>query len=787
VEEWQITLRRQFGREQNFILENLGDDPVFSDYAVTNPASGGRYRVAIRGDGLGENYCSCPDYATNDLGTCKHIEFTLDRLLAWRGGKAAFKRGYQPGFSEIFLDYAGQRRVRLRLGSDCPDELRQRAATLFDAAHGLMLPAEAFERLEKFLRAAAKLGHNVRCHDDALAFIAETRDAVARRALLDRAYPKGAKSPGLKNLLQAPLYDYQAEGALFAARAGRALIGDEMGLGKTIQAIAAAELLNRHFGAERVLVVCPTSLKHQWKREIAKFSGREATVIGGLRTARQGLYAVSEYCKITNYETLHRDLDLIQAWAPDLVIVDEAQRVKNWNTIAARALKRIKSPYAVVLTGTPLENRLEELISIVQFVDQHRLGPTWRLLNGHQQRDEFGKVIGYLGLDRIGATLAPILLRRRKAEVLEQLPERVDHTLFVPLTDEQRVHHDENGEAVARIVRRWRRTGYLSESDQRRLTCCLQNMRMACNSTYLLDHESDHGHKVDELMLLLDDLFEQPEAKAVVFSQWRRTHELIVRRLEQRGWGHVLFHGEVPGDKRGALVDRFHEDPGCRLFLSTDAGGVGLNLQHAAATVVNMDLPWNPAVLEQRIGRVHRLGQTRGVQVVNFVAQASIEEGMLSVLAFKKSLFAGVLDGGVGEISLHGSRLAKFMESVEQVTRATAEVPVEAEAEAAMEATTAEGQEEAPLATPMPTPEPSPSLEPPTHPPSTGEPANLWAPLLEVGLQLLDGLSRPASAGQLPLMETDPETGRSYLKLPIPAPATVRRLADALRELLAPR
>ena len=107
----------------------------------------------------------------------------------------------------------------------------------------------------------------------------------------------------------------------------------------------------------------------------------------------------------------------------------------------------------------------------------------------------------------------------------------------------------------------------------------------------------------------------------------------------------MLFSGCVPGDKRGALVEQFHNDPDCRLFLSTDAGGVGLNLQHAAAVVVNMDLPWNPAVLEQRIGRVHRMGQSRGVQVINFVGQGSIEEGMLSVLAFKKSLFAGVLDG----------------------------------------------------------------------------------------------------------------------------------------------
>jgi len=128
---------------------------------------------------------------------------------------------------------------------------------------------------------------------------------------------------------------------------------------------------------------------------------------------RQTDYVLDDFCKITNYEKLQPDLDLIAAWGPELVIVDEAQRVKNWNTIAARALKRIDSSYAIVLTGTPLENKLEELISIVQFVDQHRLGPTWKLLHEHQVKDEAGRVTGYTGLEKIGQTLAPVMLRRR--------------------------------------------------------------------------------------------------------------------------------------------------------------------------------------------------------------------------------------------------------------------------------------------------------------------------------------------------------------------------------------
>src|SRR5262249_37322808 len=153
---------------------------------------------------------------------------------------------------------------------------------------------------------------------------------------------------------------------------------------------------------------------------------------------------------------------------------------------------------------------------------------------------------------------------------------------------------------------------------------------------------------------------------------WLRMHELLVEQLQGRPWGHVLFHGSVPSGQRADLIDRFRDDPDCRVFLSTDSGGVGLNLQHASV-VLNMGLPWNPAVLEQRIGRGHRLGQRQPVRVVNFNAQGTIEEGMLAVLKFKKSLFAGVLDGGEKEVFLGGSRLNKFMETVESATAAIPE------------------------------------------------------------------------------------------------------------------
>lgn len=771
--DWQRALRRQFGREQAFALENVGAGPFFSDFRVGNPQSKSRYRVAIRGLQPGDNFCGCPDYATNGLGTCKHIEFTLAALQKKRGVKAAFARGWRPSYSSIYLRYDGARSVRFRPGSECPPKLLEMAWGLFDETGGGRLAEERFGDLDRFLAAAAESGHELRAYDDALDFVAGRRDAIRRGETLDRLFPRGAASPALEKSVKVPLYPYQAEGALFAVRAGRALIADDMGLGKTIQAIAAMEILARHFGVSRTLVVCPASLKYQWQSEIARFAGRSARVMTGGRMQRRKDFAEDDFCKITNYEKLQPDLDLVTDWAPELVIVDEAQRIKNWNTVAARALKRVDSPYALVLTGTPLENKLEELISIVQFVDQHRLGPTWKLLHEHQVTDEGGRVTGYKGLDRIGRTLAPIMIRRRKSEVLTQLPSRTDQTVLVPMTEMQTALHQENADIVARLAQRWRRMKFLSEIDRRRLTCALQNMRMSCNSTYLLDQETDHGIKADELAALIDGLFVQPQSKAVVFSQWTRTHHVVIRRLEQRGIGYVSFHGDVPSDKRPALVQRFRDDPDCRVFLSTDAGATGLNLQHASI-LVNMDLPWNPAILEQRIARIHRMGQARPVQIVNFVAKGTIEESMLSVLRFKRSLSAGILDGGFGDVVIGGSRLARFMKEIEDVTSHIVESEAMAPAEEAV-----------PASVPPESPHTVGEEEPDAPRGGSAASVDPWAALLQVGSQLLSALAGPSppSGASHPWIERDPKTGAGTLKIPLPSPDTAQRLADALSGL----
>jgi superfamily II DNA or RNA helicase len=792
LEEWQRTLRKEFGILQNFNLKNVGDHPIFSDFRLTNPATGKTYNLIIRGNHPGVNYCSCPDFAVNNLGTCKHLEFALSRLEKKRGGRKLLAAGYQPPYSEIYLQHGLKQEIRFQPGRSLPRPLQLWAQQLFDD-QGVLREEHLLHFPRLFQDRPKSNGHEVRCHDEVLAWVAEHQEARERLKIIAGHLREGVRSPIFKNLLKTDLYPYQREGALFALKAGRSLLGDDMGLGKTVQALAAAELLARYFHLEKVLIVSPTSLKHQWSTEIEKFTSRSAVVIEGFNTKRRELFQRDTFFKIINYELVFRDLESITAWGPDLVILDEAQRIKNWKTRTAKSVKQLNSPFALVLTGTPLENRIEELHSIMEFVDRHRLGPLYRFVHQHQVRDEEGKVIGYRDLQSIRETLGPVFLRRRKDEVLRQLPERIDKHFFVPLTREQKILHDDFYDIVVQIVAKWRRFKFLTEADQRRLMIALEGMRRAADNTYLVDKKTIHGPKIEELEELLQENILNGNEKAVIFSQWLRMTELVEAVLKRNDIGYVHLNGSLPSRQRRDLLVRFKEDDRIRVFLSTDAGGVGLNLQ-SGSLVINMDIPWNPAVLEQRIGRVHRLGQRRTVRVFNFVSSGSIEARILELLKFKKSVFAGALDQDGEDVVMVGeSQMKRFMKTVEEITekvektdplvdrhirREAEEDTFRADLAEQLEAGGERGQ-------------------------PAGIPAAVSAPALEglnalltSGAEFLMNLSRtltappgPATPGTVPsvrpaLVEREEGTGRPVLKIPLPEPEVIQTILASLGALL---
>lgn len=785
LEDWQRALRKQFGEQQRYVLRNNGDHRFFSEFSLTNPESGKTYKVAVRGGSPGGNYCSCPDFSINNLGTCKHLEFTLAKLKKKPGGKTAFKAGFTPPFSEVFLHYGLKREVRFKPGTEAPAELLSLARKFFDAER--RLKQERLLDFHLFLSAAQGFdSHEVRCYDDVMAFVAEHQDAEHRRRVIAKELSKGIISLHFNKLLKTDMYPYQKEGALFAVKAGRCLLGDDMGLGKTIQSLAASELMHRLFGIGKVLIIAPTSLKHQWRTEIEKFAGKTVGVVEGMNNVRARLYQEESFYKIINYELVHRDMNHIKTWAPDLIILDEAQRIKNWNTRTAKTVKRLESTFAIVLTGTPLENRIEELHSIVEFIDRRHLGPLYRFVHHHRIIDAAGKVTGYRNLQSIRESLKGVMIRRKKDEVLRQLPERTDKNFFVPMTPEQRAIHDENLDIVVRLAAKWRRYKFLCEADQRRLRIALNFMRMAADNTYLVDKKTVHGPKIEELEIILKELVLESREKVVVFSQWLRMTELVEAVLNRNHIGYAHLNGTVPSKERRDLMTRFREDPTCSVFLSTDAGGVGLNLQ-SGSVVINMDIPWNPAVLEQRIGRVHRMGQKKPVRVINFVTSASIEERILELLKFKRALFAGALDkDGQDTVLVGESQLKKFMQSVETMMENIERPNPAADQQQRREDEQADKEER------MDTTASAVKTASAATGNGQGEKHDSLNDLLQSGARFLSSLGdmmarpgEPMGKRMQNMIGRDETTGTAYLKIPLPETESIKTIFAALGDLLS--
>jgi hypothetical protein len=647
TDEEEIERRRTRAASEPIEVEALEPEhPVFGTFRMTSSASGagGGYEVEIRSLEARDNSCGCPDYRVNGLGTCKHIEAVLSRVRKKRAARQPNPR------AEIFLRRRGERpevRVEWPAGASARSALRARLASFFAAEGGLAGPPVAVlpDLARELAGAPARLRRQVRLSRHLQPWIEEERRRAARQTAREQFEAEVAAGRRSLDVVKLPLYPYQQEGMLHLAFTERALLADEMGLGKTVQAVAACALLKELRGVERVLVVSPASLKTEWEEQVARFTDLPVRLILGTRAERLRQYGAGDaFFYLANYEQILADgEEIVRRLAPDIVVLDEAQRIKNWQSKTAQAVKRLASPYAFVLTGTPVENRIDEIYSLVQFLDPAIFGPLFRFNRDFYQLDDRGRPAGYKNLDELHRRLGPVLLRRRKGEVETQLPERTINHFFVPMEREQFERYDEFDRKVARLAELARHRPLLPEEFdqlQRWLAC----MRMLCDTPYILDSECRLCPKLEELEEILDEVLADPTTKVLVFSEWERMLELVRERAGERGVEFAWHTSSVPQNRRRGEIRRFKDDPLCRLFLSTDSGGVGLNLQ-AANVVINLDLPWNPARLEQRIARAWRKHQTRPVQVINLITEDSIEQRMLSLLAGKQALADAVVDG----------------------------------------------------------------------------------------------------------------------------------------------
>lgn len=629
-----IADREKRAAEERMKVRSTNPDRPWTDYIVTSEQSGRTYRVALRGLGEGQSFCTCPDFRTNRIQVCKHI-LNVQAKVKKRFSSAKVNSPYRRKRTSLSLSYGKQIGLLFHLPYKPYENLVE---IVGDACHRPIVEAE--EALAK-IAALDRAGHDVMIFPDAESFIQRqlVQKRVRQECELIRRDP--ANHPLRTELLSATLLPYQLDGIAFCAGAGRAILADDMGLGKTIQGIGVAEMLARFAEIRRVLIICPASLKSQWRSEIGRFSGRSTQIVLGSGDERCEQYASDTFFTICNYEQVLRDLTAIESTPWDLIILDEGQRIKNWESKTSNVIRQLESPFRLILSGTPLENRLGELFTVTRFADENMLGPAYEFFHKHHIVDERGKTLGYRRMDELRETLKPILLRRTRGEVAKQLPERTDEIILIEPTQEQADICFSQMKIVAQILAK----NFMTEMDLLRMQKALLLARMACDSTFLIDQEEpEYSSKLERLSELLEGLLPDTTRKIVIFSEWRRMLDRIERRLDQYGCDYVRLDGQVPQKKRAEIVSRFQNNPACQVILMTNAGSTGLNLQ-SANTVINVDLPWNPAVLEQRIARAHRMGQKNPVHVYKLVtAGGTIEERLLATLASKQDLANAAID-----------------------------------------------------------------------------------------------------------------------------------------------
>lgn len=406
------------------------------------------------------------------------------------------------------------------------------------------------------------------------------------------------------------LRPYQREGVSFLFRNESALLADEMGLGKTVQAIGALRLLLRNPQVNRALIVSPTSLGLNWERELQRWSP-ELVVrrLAGVQSERAVHYLLPVQVLIATYEQIRADaLDQIPEDAFDIVLLDEAQRIKNYSSRTALACRLLPRRIAWALTGTPVENSRSDLESLFAFLRPGLM----------DSGDSKGEML---------TAISPYFLRRRKAGVLTELPSMIVQDLSLEMTEAQREAYEaEWGAGVKELSRSVRPVTATA------LFALITRLKQVCN----FDPASDESCKLDALKLLLESTVAN-KTKVIVFSQYVKTLRWLETHLDPLPTS--LYYGEQSPSERDAVLAKFAEEEGPRvLLMSLRAGGVGLNIP-SADLVILFDRWWNPAVEEQAVNRAHRFGRTTALYVVRLLVQDSIEDRIDDILSAKRQLF----------------------------------------------------------------------------------------------------------------------------------------------------
>ena len=648
--------RTEKSNSLNYKLE-LADN-IYGIHNLYNE-KGKLYNITLRDFKNEHGHCSCPDFKTNKLGTCKHLMFAFRQIK--KNKKLLENKSTEFPFVEIYLNPLEDYKIAWyypgRIG------IQEISSLLYKTfGKSMTLPEENVVSFLSFLNEAQSYKQIL------------VRPEVYRK--VEKAYNQNMleqvrTSTTLNySLLKTPLFNYQKEGVEFAVYKEGAIIADDMGLGKTIQAIATAVFKKDLFGFKKCLIICPASLKEQWKKEIEKFSDESAIIIQGFPAERKEIYLNSQdYFLIANYETVLRDKEWINQYSPDFIILDEAQRIKNYDTLTSRVIKSLKKKHSLIITGTPIENRLTDLYSVVNFIDPEFLSPLWEFSYQHYYFDSESqnKITGYFNLSQLKQKLQKILIRREKRDVIEELPSISHIDVPVDLHPEQEYLHGNYARGVAAILAKKFKTAF----DWQTMMLLLTKMRMVCDSTYLIDFKTNHSPKLLELKQILFEKLDikNNDKKIIIFSEWIRMNNIIAKLLRENDIQYVELNGKVAVKNRGKLIEEFENNKDCKVFLSTDAGGTGLNLQ-VADTIINFEIPWNPAKKNQRIGRIDRIGQLNDkLTVINLITRNSIEMNIASGVFLKQKLFEGVFSSkeSSDEVDFSSEGRAQFLKELQTI------------------------------------------------------------------------------------------------------------------------
>ena len=461
----------------------------------------------------------------------------------------------------------------------------------------------------------------------------------------DLTHPEEFPLPQLQ--VKADLRDYQETGVKWLSMLDKygfgGILADDMGLGKTLQTISF--LSSRIDDSKKVLILAPSSLIYNWSDEFAKFAPHlDVAVVYGLKNVRDELIAEKHQITITSYASFRQDVEEYKDKHFQYLILDEAQVMKNDQTKIAQYLRDFEVEHTYALSGTPIENNLGELWSIFQIVMPGLL----------PSKKEFLK----LPAEKVARYIKPFVMRRKKEDVLQELPDLIEVAYRNELADSQKTIY------LALLKQMQDRIIHATEDEINRskieILSGLMRLRQICDTPKLFmeDYEGESG-KLESLRELLEQI-QDGNRRVLIFSQFRGMLDIIESELDKMGMESFKITGSTPAKERQDMTTAFNDGQRSAFLISLKAGGVGLNLT-GADTVILVDLWWNPAVEAQAIGRAHRIGQERNVEVYRMITRGTIEEKIQELQESKRNLVSTILDGAEAKSSLSVEEIREIL------------------------------------------------------------------------------------------------------------------------------